>query len=142
MTSLRMTLCLLLASWTLSPVRADGGRELLSLKKKGGTQSVTCVDWIEVNHYKTSYESEENIQLIFWVYSPGLGRYVCIAWETAKEQRPYRTPYGYVYVNMKQKNRLYIVEAKHCYETWTYYDAEMVNQEYLERTNRPGLRGK
>lgn len=100
------------------------------------------VDIIEINHFLNDSGQTQLDQFIFWDYSPSLGEYVVVAWRSIKtEDRPYKSGSNYVltFKDTRDGSILRKVYAKHIRETWTDYDPETVNQEYLDRNNRREL---
>ena len=101
-------------------------------------------DLIEINHY-LNYAGEVALdQVIFWEYSPGLGRMVVRDWRTLKclHQLPHRTSTGVYracWHDSRDGNALRVVSARSAIETWTTYDAEQVNQEIVDRNQRRWL---
>lgn len=103
------------------------------------------VDVIEINHFISPCSGEVCLyQVVFWQFSPGLGRYVVRDWRTLKSshQLPYRAGNQYRacwHDSRDAGNALRVVSARHAVETFTTYDTEQVNQELVDRNQRRGL---
>lgn len=103
------------------------------------------VDVIELNHFVSPCSGEICLdQVIFWQFSPGLGRYVVRDWRTLKthHQLPYRAGNQFVcrwHDSREAGNALRVVSARGVVETFTTYDPEQVNQELVDRNQRRGL---
>jgi hypothetical protein len=100
-------------------------------------------DLIEVNHF---YDEEGRLvfdQTIFYDWSPGHSRYMVRAWRLVKNpaQLPIRDwrRGGYVAV-WHDGEVLRQVRAQAVRETWTQYDPELVEREYLAKDERRELR--
>lgn len=115
--------------------------------RRGTTSLVEdVVDVIEINHFMNAEGQEQLHQIIFYDYSPNLQTYVVRAWRTVKNppQLPYKQGKQYVIVwnDTRDNNTFRKVYAKSVRETWTDYDPETVNQEYLDRNLRRELTQK
>jgi len=128
---------LLVAAILLSDTApADSGRHI--------GQPVESCDVVEVNHYQNDDGEVVLEQIIFWDHSPGLGRMVVRAWRSLKRptQLPYVTPagdYQAAWHDTRDGGLCRVVRARSRVETWTDYDPETVNQELLDRNQRPEL---
>lgn len=103
------------------------------------------VDLIEINHFINSDGEVHLDQVIFWDYSPSVGRYIVVAWRGIKPgfPYPYKTKSGYELVwNDTRDNTTRRVLSKSKIETWTDYDPETANQEFLDRNLRRDLTQK
>lgn len=100
------------------------------------------VDLIEVNHF---YDSQARLifdQLIFYEWSPRDARFHVTAWRLIKspsqipqkrwEDGTYRTTW-------RDGDVLRSVIATNIRETWTQYDPELIERDYLPREHRRGL---
>lgn len=119
-----------------------GPKEALALHP---TQDVAEdeVDLIEVNHF---YDEQGRLvfdQVIFYEWSPEQNRYHVRAWRLLKS--PAQLPRK----NWKQGDFLAIwqdgdllrkVRARNIHETWTQYDPELVEREFLPKEKRRELR--
>lgn len=122
---------------------------ILSLFCDGGPKSKNIiedsVDIIEINHFMNSSGESQLDQVIFWDYSPSLGKYVVVAWRSIKPgfPYPYQTKSGYELLwKDTRDNTIRRVVSKSRTETWTDYDPETANQELLERNLRRELTEK
>lgn len=105
------------------------------------------VDVIEINHFINESGQVQLDQIIFYDWSPSQSRYIVRAWRSLKtpSQLPMKQPNGgYVAVwhDSRDGNVMRKVHAKSVIETWTTYDPETVNQEYLDRNLRCELTQK
>ena len=128
-------LCALCALSVSSVLASEGTR---------GQRCIDAVDVIEVNHFISPCSGEICLdQVIFWQFSPGLGRYVVRDWRTLKSphQLPYRAgnQFRTCWHDGRDQNALRVVSARSVLETWTTYDPEQVNQELVDRNQRRGL---
>lgn len=107
--------------------------------------TVDQVDMIEVNHF---YDDQGRLvfdQLIYYDWSPTHSRYQVRDWRLLKS--PAQVPLrdwrdgGYVseWQDFKQRNGLRRVKAKSVRETWTQYDPELVEREFLAQEKRAEL---
>jgi hypothetical protein len=104
------------------------------------------VDVIEINHFLNDQGQVQLDQIIFFDWSPTQSRYIVRAWRSYKDksQLPMKLPDG-GYVAIWRDNRdgvLRKVYAKSCRETWTNYDPETVNKEYMDRAKSKAQRKK
>lgn len=121
---------------------------LLSLAALGsqphGVVAEDSVDVIEINHFVNERGQVQLDQIIFYDWSPSQSRYVVRAWRSLKSpsQLPMKLPtggYQAIWHDPRDGNVLRKVRAKSVIETWTTYDPETVNQEYLDRNLRREL---
>lgn len=101
------------------------------------------VSFIEVNHF---YDDQGRLvfdQIIFWDFHPAESRYHVVAWRMYKQDsqfptREHRVGRGYVTIwhdgDLLRRVRTCIVQ-----ETWTQFDPELVEREWLEKSKRRGL---
>lgn len=105
---------------------------------------VACdkVDLVEVNHF---YDEQGRLvfdQIIYYDWAPDRGRYNVRAWRLLK--KPAQVPRrdwqrdGYVAI-WHDSGVLRKVEAKSVRETWTQYDPELVEREFLPKEKRREL---
>lgn len=130
-------LVLLLAAFVSG---GDGG-----IKNRGTLED--SVEVIEINHFVNESGQVQLDQIIFYDWSPSQSRYIVRAWRSLKtpSQLPMKQPNGtYVAIwhDSRDGNALRKVYAKSVIETWTTYDPETVNQEYLDRNLRRELAQK
>ena len=126
--SIQIAVCM--AAFTLSP--AD-------------EVTVDQVDLVEVNHF---YDDQGRLvfdQVIYFDWSAQQGRYQVRDWRLLKTQtqvplRDWREG-GYVseWEDFKQRNGLRRVKSKSVRETWTQYDPELVEREFLAQEKRAEL---
>lgn len=121
---------------------------LLSLGALGGLSpgktAEDSVDVIEINHFVNESGQVQLDQIIFYDWSPSQSRYIVRAWRSIKTpaQLPMKLPgggYQAVWHDARDGNVLRKVYARSVVETWTTYDPETVNQEYLDRNLRREL---
>lgn len=100
------------------------------------------VDLIEVNHYFDSRGKHIFDQVIFYEWSKSSARFHVTAWRMLKtvEQIPRKDWRSGLYVTMWRDGKEFRrVEANGFRETWTQYDPELVEREFLSREHRRGL---
>lgn len=101
------------------------------------------VDLVEVNHY---YDEQGRLvfdQTIFYDWSPENSRYMVRDWRMVKSpsQLPQRNWHDGGYLAVWQDGEvLRRVHAQAMRETWTQYDPELVEREYLPKEKRRGFR--
>lgn len=101
------------------------------------------VDLMEVNHF---YDEQGRLvfdQIIFYDWSPEHSRYMVRAWRMVKNpaQLPERDWRDGGYLTVWQDGEvLRRVRAESMRETWTQYDPELIEREYLPRERRRELR--
>ena len=101
------------------------------------------VDLMEVNHF---YDEQGRLvfdQVIFYDWSPEHSRYMVRAWRLEKNptQLPERDWRDGGYQAVWQDGEiLRRVQAASMRETWTQYDPELVEREYLPKERRKELR--
>jgi hypothetical protein len=100
------------------------------------------IDLIEVNHFHDDQGRLVFDQVIFYEWSPEKGRHQVQAWRLLKtaSQKP-RRDYGtgdYV-ATWLDGETLREVRAATMRETWTQYDPELVEREYLAKEKRKDL---
>ena len=103
------------------------------------------VDLIEVNHF---YDEQGRLvfdQLIFYDWSAEHSRYMVRAWRLVKSssQLPQQNFPGGGYTSVWHDGELLrSVQAQSMRESWTQYDPELVEREYLPKERRKELRTK
>ena len=100
------------------------------------------VDLVEVNHYHDERGRRVFDQLIFYDWSEQRKRFQVRAWRLIKSDRqlPRRDHAADVYrVLWHDEGVLREVTAKSMRETWTQYDPELVEREYLPQDQRLDL---
>ncbi len=100
------------------------------------------VDLIEVNHYFDEHGRHVFDQTIYYEWCAVLGRYQVRAWRLVKSpsQLPTRDPHTGQYVALWHDGGvLRRVTAWSMRETWTQYDPELVEQEFLPKDQRRDL---
>ncbi len=101
------------------------------------------VDLIEINHL---YDEQGRLvfdQIIFYDWSPALSRYNVRAWRLLKNpaQIPHRNWRQQRFVTVWHDGEvLRKVEASSLRESWTQYDPELVEREFLPKDRRRELR--
>jgi hypothetical protein len=101
------------------------------------------VDLMEVNHF---YDEQGRLvfdQVIFYDWSPEHSRYMVRAWRLVKNptQLPERDWRDGGYLAVWQDGEIVRrVQASSMRETWTQYDPELVEREYLPKERRKELR--
>jgi len=104
---------------------------------------VDRVDLVELNHYLDEQGKPVLDQLIFYDWSPGDGRYQVRAWRLLKNPTtvPQRDGVDGDFVTRWQDGPLLRkVHASQFRETWTQYDPELVEREFLPKEKRRDLR--
>jgi len=101
------------------------------------------VDLIELNHFYDEHGRLVFDQVIFYDWSAGEARYNVRAWRLVKNpaqlpQRDWRLG-GYSAMWQDGEQNRY-VHSKSIRETWTQYDPELVEREYLPKERRRELR--
>ena len=101
------------------------------------------VDLIELNHFFDEHGRLVFDQVIFYDWSSPDGRYNVRAWRLVKNpaqlpQRDWATG-GYSAV-WQDGEQLRHVQSRSIRETWTQYDPELVEREYLPKERRKELR--
>jgi len=101
------------------------------------------VDLIELNHFYDEHGRLVFDQVIFYDWSPSDARYNVRAWRLVKNpaQLPQRDWNGGGYSAMWQDGeQIRNIRSKSIRETWTQYDPELVEREYLPKEKRKELR--
>ena len=107
--------------------------------------TVDQVDLAEINHF---YDEQGRLvfdQIIYYDWSPEESRYNVCDWRLIKDpaqipQRDRQTGgYASEWIDFKQRDGLRRVEAKALRETWTQYDPELVEREFLPQEKRRQL---
>jgi len=98
------------------------------------------VDVIETNHF---YDEQGRLvfdQTIYWDWSRDAARYVIRAWRLVKtpNQIPRRDGAGYLAL-WNDGELLRVVSAPSVRETWTQYDPELVDRNFMPKECRPEL---
>lgn len=103
------------------------------------------VDLLEINHF---YDERGRLvfdQSIFYDWTADKGHYRVLAWRLVKHpaQIPQRDWSGGGWLSVWQDGEvLRHVRAQSVRETWTQFDPELVEREYLPKENRRELRMK
>lgn len=100
------------------------------------------VDLVEVNHYHDETGRHVFDQLIFYDWNESRNRFDVRAWRLIKQpnQMPRKDHRENVWrVIWHDSGVLRTVEASAHRETWTQYDPELVNREYLPQEMRKDL---
>jgi hypothetical protein len=104
------------------------------------------VDLVELNHF---YDENGRLvfdQVIFWDWSERDARYQVAAWRLVKHEvqlpRPDCCGRKFWTVLWQDGDRHRAITAHAYRETWTQYDPELAEREYLPAANRRELRGK
>jgi hypothetical protein len=104
------------------------------------------VDLIEINHFHDEQGRRVFDQIIFYDWSPAESRFNVRDWRLLKSpsQIPLRNWRGRDFVTIwhdfKQRDVLRKVHARMIRETWTQYDPELVEREFLALDKRRALR--
>jgi hypothetical protein len=101
------------------------------------------VDLIELNHFYDEHGRLVFDQVIFYDWSAVEARYNVRAWRLVKNpaQLPQRDWNGGGYSAMWQDGeQIRHIHSKSIRETWTQYDPELVEREYLPKERRKELR--
>ena len=108
--------------------------------------TVDTVDLIEINHF---YDEQGRLvfdQIIFYDWCPEESRYQVCDWRLLKHRSQVPLPnwrdgnYVAVWRDFKDRDILRKVQAKMTRETWTQYDPELVEREFLPQEQRRELR--
>lgn len=100
------------------------------------------VDLVEVNHFYDDQGRHVFDQVIFYDWADGHGRHMVRAWRLVKNpsQLPQRNWKDGTYAALWYDNDvLRKVQAKSMRESWTQYDPELVEREYLPKEKRKDL---
>ena len=104
------------------------------------------VDLIEINHFHDDQGRPVFDQIIFYDWSPADQRYQIRDWRLLKNanQVPLRSTsdgdYVAVWNDFKSRDALRKTQAKLVRESWTQYDPELVEREFLPEGKRRKLR--
>jgi hypothetical protein len=101
------------------------------------------VDLIEVNHYHDSRGEHVFDQLIFYDWSSQKKRFQVRAWRLIKSESQWprrRYPAQDFLVRWHDDGVLREVTSEARRETWTQYDPELIEREYLPQDQRIDLR--
>lgn len=104
------------------------------------------VDLIEINHFHDDQGRPVFDQIIFYDWSASVGRYQVRDWRLLKS--PNQIPlynardqeFVAVWNDFKAHDTLRATKAKVVRETWTQYDPELVEREFLPENKRRKLR--
>jgi hypothetical protein len=101
------------------------------------------VDLIELNHFYDEHGRLVFDQVIFYDWAAGEARYNVRAWRLVKNpaqlpQRDWRT--GGYSAMWQDGEQVRYIHSKSIRETWTQYDPELVEREYLPKERRRELR--
>ncbi len=100
------------------------------------------VDLVEVNHFYDDQGRHVFDQVIFYDWAEGHSRHMVRAWRLVKNpaQLPQRNWKNGTYIALWHDNEvLRKVQAKSMRESWTQYDPELVEREYLPKEKRKEL---
>jgi hypothetical protein len=100
------------------------------------------VDLMEVNHFYDDQGRHVFDQVIFYDWAEGHGRHMVRAWRLVKNpaQLPQRNWKDDTYTALWHDNEvLRKVQAKSMRESWTQYDPELAEREYLPKERRKEL---
>jgi hypothetical protein len=117
---------------------------LLAAVGSSPIQDVPCdrVDLIEVNHFHDDQGRLVFDQVIFYEWCPRRGRHQVQAWRLLKTpaQKPRRDfATGEYVATWHDGETLREVRAPAARESWTQYDPELVEREYLPKEKRKDL---
>jgi hypothetical protein len=117
---------------------------MLSTVGSNPIEDVPCdrVDLIEVNHFHDEQGRLVFDQVIFYEWSPEKGRHQVQAWRLLKNanqkpRRDYKT--GEYVASWLDGETIREVRAATVRESWTQYDPELVEREYLAKEKRKDL---
>lgn len=98
-------------------------------------------DLIEVNHFFDDDGRHVFDQQIFFDWSPAAGRYQVRGWRLIKSSRqhPEWMPDGSYRIIWQDGEILRKVRAASVRESWTQYDPELLEREYLPKEHRTDL---
>lgn len=99
-------------------------------------------DMIEVNHYFDQNGQPVFVQIIFWEWLADESAYRVFAWRMLKsaEQLPVYDWWRECYVScFSDQNVLRRVRAPCVRDTWTQYDPELLDRQFLPQQSRRGL---
>jgi hypothetical protein len=125
------TIAVCLAGWGLHPDRSDAEE---------------TVDLIEINHFHDDQGRPVFDQILFYDWSPAQGRYQLRDWRLLKSQNqiPLASArdreFVAVWTDPKTRDTLRATKAKIVRETWTHFDPELVEREYLAENLRRKLK--
>jgi len=104
------------------------------------------VDLVEINHFHDEKGRLVFDQIIFYDWCPVQCRYQVRDWRLLKNAaqipvRDWRTgEYVAIWHDFKDKNTLRTIHTKTVRESWTQYDPELVEREFLAQEDRRELR--
>jgi hypothetical protein len=104
------------------------------------------VDLVELNHFHDDQGRPVFDQIIFYDWSPTDGRYQVRDWRLLKsnDQIPLHSSrdreFFAVWNDFKSQDALRSTKARMVRETWTQYDPELVEREFLAENKRRKLR--
>ena len=128
----------------MSPITTAIGATFLALGIAPQDDVVReSVDLIELNHFYDEHGRLVFDQVIFYDWSAGEARYNVRAWRLVKNQAqlPQRDWRSGGYSAMWQDGeQIRYIHSKSIRETWTQYDPELVEREYLPKERRRELR--
>ncbi|MBW3596936.1 MAG: hypothetical protein KY475_06630 [Planctomycetes bacterium] len=104
--------------------------------------AIDQVDLVEVNHFYDEHGRRVFDQVIFYDWSPGAGRYQVRAWRLLKSQSQFpikNWERGDFTAVWHDGEVLREVRAASFRETWTQYDPELVERDYLPKDRRREL---
>jgi hypothetical protein len=116
---------------------------ILILPVRNDTVLKDHVDLIEYNHYHDSNMKPIFDQLIFYDWSEQKRRFQVRAWRLVKleSQIPFRDHYNKKWmVRWHDNDMLREVTSPSCRETWTQYDPEVLERDFLPQDQRLGLK--
>jgi hypothetical protein len=100
------------------------------------------VDLVEINHYHDQAGKGVFRQLIFYDWSESSSRYDVRAWRLVKSdaQLPVRNPRNDLYVMAwHDGDLLRVVSTRQVIETWTQFDPELAERNFLPKDQRTDL---
>lgn len=101
------------------------------------------VDLMELNHFYDQQGRLEFDQVIFYDWCDNTNRHQVLAWRLVKNpnqlpKRDWRNG-GYIAI-WHDGDKLRHIQSQHFRETWTQYDPELAEREYLPKEKRRELR--
>jgi hypothetical protein len=96
------------------------------------------VDRIETNHYFDEQGRHVFDQRIFWTFDKHACRYQIVAWRLVKpEHNHYLTGKSFCFSDDQRFIRN--VKAVSVFESWTQYDPELIERQFLDKEDRREL---
>lgn len=110
-----------------------------------GTVIQQKVDLIEVNHFYDENGKKVFSQILFYEWNRFESRHDVLAWRLLRKmnyRKPVRTRKGDYKIVWDDNGQLREVECLVFRESWTQYDPELIERNYLPKEQRKGLVGR